>query len=95
MHVHTYVRTYIRTYVLVTLRNVNLHSFALICTHLHSRARNSCIMSTDDGGVQVEHEIETRGQGRTALLDNGGWGGDSTAGPLQRTCFVELSAECI
>ena len=53
--------TYVGTYVSVTLRNVNLHSFALTCT-----LRNSCVMCTDDGG---------REQGRAALLDNGGHGG--------------------
>ena len=49
------------TYVSVTLRNVNLHSFALTCM-----LRNSCVMCTDDGG---------RGKRRTVLLDNGGCGG--------------------
>ena len=64
---------YVRTYVCVG--HPQECQFGLICTialtckelmhHVHWRWRR----------VWAGHEIETRGQGRMAFLDNGGWGG--------------------
>ena len=81
--------TCVHTYVSVTLRNVNLHSFA----QLRSRARNSCITCTDDGGVcgrGTKSRLEDREKWRFLTMEDGE---DSTAGPPQHMCFVESSAE--
>ena len=82
--------TCVRTYVSIMLRNVNLHSFV----QLHSRAKNSCITCTDDGGARgrgMKLRLEDREEWRFLTMEDGK---DSAAGPPQRTCFVELSAEC-
>ena len=53
---------YVRTYVSVTLRNVNLHT-----------SRNSYVTCTDTGEYWMPSlAANDGGQGRTALLDNGG-----------------------
>ena len=67
-----------------------------ICTHLHSRARNSCVTYTDERGARTGHEIETRGHDREErrflTMEDGE---DSAASPPQRTCFVESCTERI
>ena len=80
-----YVRMYVR------VGHAQECQFALICTHVQgTHASHALTMRRAWAG----HEIETRKQARTAFLDNGGWG-DSAAGPPQRMCFVESSAERI
>ena len=59
-------------YVLVTPRDVNLHSFALICTHVQGAHASGALKIEAHAG---RTRYETRGQGRTAFLDNGGQGG--------------------
>ena len=71
--------TCVRTYVSVTLRNVNLHSFALTCTLAQELTRHWLTM-----------EVEDREERRFLTMEDGE---DSAAGPPQRTCFAESSAE--
>ena len=81
--------TCVRTYMSVTLRNVNLHSFA----QLHSCARNSCITCTDDGGTRgrgTRPRLEDREEWRFLTMEDGE---DSAAGPPQCMCFVESNAK--
>ena len=64
-----YVRACIHTYLSVTLRNVNLCSHARRWTHVShalTHEDTGCANMPSDGG-----------QGRTALLDNRGWVGQS------------------
>ena len=77
MYVRTYVRAY-ATYVSVTLRNVNLHSFALTCTLRNHGLRALTI------------EVEDREERRFLTMEDAE---DSATGPPQRMCFAELSAE--
>ena len=56
-----------------------------ICTHLHSRARSGTHASR-----ALTMEVEDREEQRFLTMEDGE---DSVAGPPQRTCFVELSAE--
>ena len=83
---------YVRTYVRTCWSRLGMS----ICTHLHSRARNSCVTCTDDGGARAGHEIETRGHDRKErrflTMEDGE---DSASSSPQRTCFVESSAERI
>ena len=82
------VRAYVdvRTYMSVTLRNVNLHSFALTCKEL------MCHMHDDGGACKrgTGSRLEDREERHFLTVENGV---DSAAGPPQRTCFVESSAE--
>ena len=54
-----------------------------ICTHLHSRARSGTHVSR-----ALMIEVEDREERRLEDAE------DSAAGPPQRTCFAESSAEC-
>ena len=57
-----------------------------ICTYLHSRARSGTHAS-----CALKMEVEDREERRFLTMEDRE---DSTAGPPQRTCFVESSAEC-
>ena len=80
-----YVRTYVRT--------CWSRSGMLICTHLHSHARNSFVTCTDDGGAcgrGTRLRLEDKEERCFLTMDDRE---DSAAGPPQRTCFVDLHAE--
>ena len=82
----TRLAMYVRTYVSVTLRNVNLHSFALICAHsfaLTCTLRNHALRG-------LTMEVEDREEWRFLTMEDAE---DSATGPPQRMCFAESSAE--
>ena len=69
------------------IRTCQSRSGMPICTHLHSRARNSCITCM----MMEACAGETRGQGRMAFLDNGGRGGQRGC---SSTMYVFCGVEC-
>ena len=78
--------TCVRTYMSVTLRNVNLHSFALTCKGL------MCHMHDDGGACRrgMRSRLEDREERHFLTMEDRE---DSAAAPPQCTCFVESSAE--
>ena len=74
----------IRAYVRTCLSRSGMS----ICTHVRTcTLRNSCVMCTDAQGCLA---MEDREQWRFLTMEDAE---DSTAGPPQRTCFAELTAE--
>ena len=71
--------------VRVYVRTCRSRSGMSICTHLHSRARSGTHASR-----APKMEVEDREERRFLTMEDGK---DSAAGPPQRTCFAELSAE--
>ena len=84
-----YVRTYVHMYVRVG--HAQECQFALICTHVQG-THVSRALTMEAHGWGTRSRLEDREERRFLRMEDGE---DSTAGPPQRTCFVESSAERI